>query len=89
MEDYEQNYDRLMNKLFGDKFYNEEEKSDQEIKKYLSNVEKEMEFNEEIKEEIDGDNEEIKMEKEQGLIPKPNLPTFMKHKITSEEVHNI
>lgn len=46
-----------------------------------------MEFNETAKVQNVNDSEEFKYEKEQGLIPKPNLPTFMKHKITAEEVH--
>lgn len=53
------NYDLLMERVFGENYYSQEEQNDQEIQKYLHNVEKELEFNESKKEESQADQEEI------------------------------
>lgn len=34
-----------MNTLFGDDYYQEEEKDDKEMKQYIDNVEQELDFN--------------------------------------------
>ena len=78
-----------MNVIFGEEYYKEEDKNEKEIKEYIDNVEQELDFNHDKELRSDHENELLKREKEEGLIPKANLPIFMRHKLTSDEIHNI
>lgn len=76
-----------MNRVFGEQFYQADEENEGEIKAYLNAVEEEMEGNG-SQSNLNSD-EIIREEKQQGLIPRPNIPTLFKHKVTSEEASRL
>jgi len=89
--DFDENYDKLMGHIFNDDYYEQDEEDHNEIEQYLDNVERE--FDKGLgadNKPIDPVKEKIALEeKEEGLLPKGNLPIHLRHNINKEEVEQI
>lgn len=82
-------YDRIMEKIFNEEYYQQEEKNEDEMQRYMENVEKELDHEFLPKEEgakPEEEDPELKQEKDEGIFPRPNIPVLMKHAINEEEV---
>lgn len=93
--DFDVNYDRLMETIFNDQYYDAPENEEDQIKHYLKTIEQEFD-NDESDEEMENrtskdrnkdqiDFDMVTREKEEGLIPKPSIPIHMKHNINDQE----
>ncbi len=83
VQEFDENYDQIMEHMFGDKYYGEEEYDQEEIQKYLDNIETEFSLK---KTKISQEKQNfLEKEKEEGLIPKVNIPIEMKHKLNKTD----
>ena len=87
LEEYDDNYDIIMDRIFGDHFYQAEEENEKEIKAYLNAVEDEFEGRENPPNS--SQDKTLQEDKDIGLIPRPNIPTIFKHKVTTEEAQRL
>lgn len=89
--DFDENYDKIMAQVFDDEYYEQEEEDNNEIEQYLDNVE--QEFDKGLgnnNKHTNPEKEELAMkEKEEGLLPKANLPLHLRHNINNEEAQQI
>lgn len=89
--DFDDNYDKIMGQIFNDQYYEQDEDNNNEIEQYLDNVERE--FDKGLggdNKPLDPENEKMILEeKEEGLLPKGNIPVHLRHNINKEEVEVI
>ena len=91
VSEFDQNYDQIMEQIFNDDYYEQSDNEEKDIKNYLHNIESEFSVNKkkENKNLSQSKRAEIQKQKEEGMIPKPNLPLEMRHNLKKEELKTI